>query len=158
MTPEELGWIVLRIGFAWLFLNAAWACGKDAAARQWTADETSILFPRHAMLFALGGIATMGLGGLFVLLGGWIGRLGGAMIAGFVVMGAIIHLRQMKRADDLAARLRVEKSGINDEVLTTLTVSARLGHKSSALKNFAIAAVGLFIALAGTGPRFNVIP
>jgi uncharacterized membrane protein YphA (DoxX/SURF4 family) len=144
------GWLALRLGVGLLFLNAAWACGKNAAARQWTIEETAILFrPPLAKPFALIGIGVMGLGGLLVLLG-LFGRVGGLMLAGFLVPGAVIHFRKRNEADVLAAELR-PLTTVPDR-LDVLHVSARLGHHSSALKNLALVGVTLFMAAVGTGP------
>jgi hypothetical protein len=158
------GWLTLRLGVGLLFLNAAWACGKNTAARKWTEIETAILVPPpYAKLCSLIGIMTMGLGGTSVLFGLY-GELGGLMLAGFLVPGAMIHFRKMKEVDALVAQLRPPASVPAPAVAPTppadaplgpldvLAVSARLGHYSSALKNLALVGVMLLIAAVGTGP------
>ena len=114
-----------------------------------------ILFPKYGRLFAYGGIAIMGFGGLSVLLG-LCGRVGGAMLAVFLVMGAMIHFLQMGRVDKLSVTIKERLPTELQDTLTTLTASARLAHYSSALKNLALAAVAIFFAMVGTGPKFNL--
>jgi uncharacterized membrane protein YphA (DoxX/SURF4 family) len=143
-------WLILRVGYGLLFLNAAWACGKDAAARQWTIDETSIVFPRHTNFFAYSGIAIMGLGGASIL-SGLASQWGGLALFFFLIPGAWIHFRQMGRADALTETIKGKLMSPTPE-LGTLQVSAKLGHYSSALKNLTLATGALFFGIHGSGP------
>jgi hypothetical protein len=74
------------------------------------------------------------------------------MLAAFVLGGAVIHFRQMGRVDAICNQLGRRFQDGADGALQLLQVSARLGHKSSALKNLALAAVGMFFVLSGSGP------
>ncbi|WP_344022520.1 hypothetical protein [Streptomyces luteireticuli] len=150
-TLATAGWLVLRLGMGSLFLNAAWACGKDRAAFRWTRDMVAVIAPRHAAPLAAAGVAMMGLGGLSVLLGGY-GRIGAALLALFLAPGTAIHLRSRAVAGALAARLSPALPAGLRPTLTELDVSARMAHYSSALKNVALLTVSLFLVAVGTGP------
>jgi uncharacterized membrane protein YphA (DoxX/SURF4 family) len=154
-TIDNAAVLILRLALGALFLNAAWACGKNSQARQWTESETALLFPHNAKLFSLGGIAIMGLGGATILLGLFT-RLGALGLTVFVVMGAMIHLTQSKRAFQL--QQAVERSvpdpdgkQLDTKALAELAVSASLAHYSSAVKNFALAGATAFLVLFGPG-------
>ncbi|MBH1933853.1 hypothetical protein I5Q34_06015 [Streptomyces sp. AV19] len=150
-TLAAVGWLLLRLGVGGLFLNAAWACGKDRAAIRWTRDATAVVFPRFAGPLALLGIAVMALGGLSVLLGAY-GRIGGAALALFLVPATLIHLRGRAEATALAGRLAPELSAGLRPSLAVLGASAAMAHYSSALKNVALFFVALCFVAAGTGP------
>lgn len=153
---QTIAWIALRVAIGVLFINAAWACGKDEAAIKWTEQETSILFPRYSRLFAIGGILIMGLGGASILLG-MKPCFGGTALAIFVILGATIHLRQMNKADSIGLQIKEQLHQTNNLLVETLTTSAHLAHYSSALKNYALAGVLIFVAIIGTGP-FSLWP
>ena len=151
-----LALLLLRAGLGLLYLNAAWSCGKDQAARDWTTAETALVFKRNPRFFAMAGIAIMGLGGASILLG-IFPRLGGLLLAGFTAGGVLIHFTQRDRAAHLQARHLESlpapaRAGLDTAVLQELTTSATLGHHSSALKNLTLIAVALFFTLYGGGP------
>ena len=128
-------------------LNCGWRClpfhNRYAISHRSAGEEIKKLSSRA-------GIAIMGVGGLSILLG-VMPRLGGAMLAAFVLeRGHSLQADGPGRCDVHTLGSRLPDGA--DGVLQTLQVSARLGHKSSALKNLALAAVGLFFVLSGSGP------
>ncbi|MEQ1934776.1 MAG: hypothetical protein ABL962_13025 [Fimbriimonadaceae bacterium] len=146
----DIAWLLFRVGYGLLFINAAWACGKNKAARQWTVDETGIVFPKYTKFFAYCGIAIMGLGGASILLG-LSAQWGALALFVFLLPGALIHFRQMKRADILLGKIKNQLAAAPPD-LDMLHISARLGHYSSALKNLALSSGCLFIGIQGSGP------
>jgi uncharacterized membrane protein YphA (DoxX/SURF4 family) len=97
MDLEELGAMLVRPAMGLLFLVSAFACGKNASARQAAAADTALVFPRRPELFLLAGISIMALGGLSVLLG-IFPRLGALALAAFLVPAAMIHFRKARQA------------------------------------------------------------
>lgn len=150
-TLATVGWLLLRLGTGGLFVNAAWACGKDRAALRWTRDATAVVLPRFAGPLALLGVAVMGLGGLSVLLGAY-GRVGAAALALFLPPATLIHLRSRAEATALAGRMTPDVPAELRPQLAVLGASAAMAHYSSALKNVALFFVVLYFVLAGTGP------
>jgi uncharacterized membrane protein YphA (DoxX/SURF4 family) len=154
-STENTAVIILRFSLAALFLRAAWACGKNREARQWTESETALLFPTNTRFFALGGIAIMGIGGASILLG-FFTRLGALALTGFVITGARIHLIQRQRAFQLEQSVErsvpaTDGGGVDRKTLSELAVSASLAHYSSALKNYALAGATAYLVLFGPG-------
>lgn len=154
--PQLIALMVLRIAYGGLFLYAGWQCVKNAGARQWTVDETRLLFKKHTRLLAMGGAGTMLIGGACVA-AGVFPRIGAAGLLVFVLLGAKLHLIQRDRAmalrDDAIAKLPTELAGGGHEpILQELAVAGSLGHFSSALKNFCLAGIALYFCIAGVGP------
>jgi uncharacterized membrane protein YphA (DoxX/SURF4 family) len=145
---QALAFLVLRVSYSFVFLNAAWQCGKDRNGLQWTIEESRILFGKYAPLFGPAGIAVMGLGGLSILLGVYA-EIGGGMLAFFVLPGALIHLRKRDEAGRLGAAIPVSEA--DKPRLGQLAVSAVLGHYGSAMKNFSLFGPGAFLAMMGSG-------
>ena len=142
----DIAYLIFRISYSIVFLNAAWQCGKSKAGIQWTIDESRILFGKAAPLFGVAGIFVMGFGGLSVLLGIYP-EIGGLMLGLFVLPGAIIHHRKQKESQSLGGEL-----GANDnQKVQMLTALASLGHYSSAMKNYSLCGPGIFLALTGGG-------
>lgn len=142
----NVAYMILRISYSIVFLNAAWQCGKSKAGIRWTIEESRILFGNTAPLFGVAGIFVMGFGGLSVLLGIYP-EIGGVMLGLFVLPGAIIHHRKQKEAQVLGDELGAP----GDEKTQVLTTLALLGHYSSAMKNYSLCGPGLFLALTGGG-------
>jgi len=69
MALEQIGALIIRVTIGLLFVISAYACSKDAAARQGTIADTALVFPWRPELFTLAGVLLMLLGGLSVLLG-----------------------------------------------------------------------------------------
>ena len=109
MDLNETAEFIVRITVGVLFVNAAWACGKDDAARQWTITETGLLFKSHTKLFAYGGVLIMGVGGISLIFG-LFPRVGGFSLAAFLVPGAMIHFIQRRRAFELEEQI-VDSAG-----------------------------------------------
>lgn len=151
MNESELAWIVFRAAYSFVFLNAAWQCGKNRSGIEWTIAESRILFGDGAKLLGPGGIVVMAGGGLSILLG-LFAELGGTALALFLVMGTVIHLRQRDRASALAKAVAHRLGDAQLEALQQLAVSAQLGHYSSAMKNLSLAGPAFFFAIMGSGP------
>lgn len=154
-TDQDLALLLLRLATAWVFLYAAWMNSRDAASREWTANETAILFrnspladaTRLIRLFSLVGVAIMYAGGLGIALG-LFPRLAGLMLFVFTVPGIVIHLRD--RADTLKLGGELEAGVAPPQIgtATALKWLAYSGHHSSALKNYALLGVCAFLILA----------
>lgn len=150
MDFEAIGWLIFRVSYSFVFLNAAWQCGKSKEGIAWTVEESRILFGKAAPLFGPAGIVVMAVGGLSVLLGIY-GEVGGLMLASFVLPGAIIHLRKQKESVSLAEELKNSIQPDGESKLGQLGILASLGHYSSAMKNFSLFGPGLLLLFTGTG-------
>ena len=146
-----LSWILFRILFSIIFLNAAWQCGRNQAGRKWTISESKILFGDLAPIFGIAGIFVMAFGGLSILFGA-AAEVGGAVLAVFLAMGAVIHFRHSKNAGQLHQSLIAKSEDTAQEHLQELAVSAQLGHYSSAIKNISLMGPAIFFAFMGSGP------
>jgi uncharacterized membrane protein YphA (DoxX/SURF4 family) len=153
MELAPFAWLLFRATYSWVFLNAAWQCGKSRAGIEWTIAESSILFGRMATVLGPLGILVMAFGGLSILLGAFA-ELGGIMLAMFLVPGTVIHLRKRREAASLAGniRSRLEAGSPPMQSLDALTVLADLGHYSSAMKNISLLGPAVFFAVMGPGP------
>ncbi len=144
-----VAWISIRLLFSYVFLNAAWQCGKNRQGREWTVNESRILFGDAAGLFGPLGIVAMAIGGLSILLG-ICAEFGGILLTVFLAMGAAIHFSHSKRASELQTSISSEAE--DQSRLTELAVSAQLGHYSSAIKNISLMGPSIFFAIMGSGP------
>jgi uncharacterized membrane protein YphA (DoxX/SURF4 family) len=152
MENMDPGWnmnlaiLVLRLGEAYVFLYAAWKNTENAAAWKWTVDETALLFkgwpdPQReslARLCAFAGMVIM-YGGAASILVGLEPRLGGLLIAAFSIIGMRIHA------------IRRDEAKLAGEAGNLMGWSAYSGHVAAGLKNWALAAAGLFFVLVGSG-------
>jgi hypothetical protein len=150
MSLEETGSLLIRAAVGLLFLVSAFACGKDASAREAAAADTALVFPARPELFLLGGIAVMALGGLSVLLG--ISRA--VALALFLVPAAMIHFRKAAQAKALKQAFLSEHGGSSAARTTVQQLGdlAWIGNFTSALKNLMLIAPTLYLALAGVEP------
>lgn len=146
MTEAEVGWLVLRAVYAWMFLYPAIGLLRDWPT---TVATTGLLVPRGAAGFAAISVGFMIVGGLMVLFGAW-GRLAGAGFVAFNLGGAVIHYRLAAQAG--TAALSPAASEADRDAIAGVVGLATVGHITSAEKNFVLAAVGLFFLLLGTGP------
>ena len=154
MTLEDLAALIIRVTIGLLFVISAYACSKDAAARQGAVAATALVFPRRTELFTLGGVLIMLLGGLSVLLG-IFPRLGALVLTLFLIPAAMIHFRKARDAAALKDAILAgpaEKSGGARASIAALGDSAVLGNFTSALKNLTLMALTLYVALAGAEP------
>lgn len=153
---QLIAFMVLRLAYGGLFLCAGWQCVKSSGARQWTVDETRLMFTKHTRFFAMCGAATMLIGGACITLG-LFPRIGAAGLCLFLLLGAKLHLiqrdRAMKLKEEALAKLPPELvGGPHEPILQELAVAGSLGHFSSALKNFCLAGIAAYFCLAGAGP------
>lgn len=146
-----VAWLAFRAFYSFVFLNAAWQCGKNRAGIEWTIAESRILFGNAAPIFGPAGILVMGLGGVSILLG-FCAEIAGVSLLLFLPMGAVIHFRQRKRAVSLGESSKASMSAGNMEVVTELTTLAALGHYSSAIKNWSLIGPAIFLSVIGSGP------
>ncbi|HWT14014.1 MAG TPA: DoxX family membrane protein [Allosphingosinicella sp.] len=152
---QDVALLLLRLAVAWVFLYAAWMNSRDRAARDWTANETAILFRGTPLAgrtklirwFAMAGVAIMYLGGLGILLG-VLPRLAGLMLFLFTGPGIVIHIRNradsMKLGGEVAAAVPAAQAGSANALMWL----AYAGHHSSALKNYALLGAAAFFVLA----------
>jgi len=108
---SDVAYLVLRALFSFVFLNAAWQCGKSKEGVEWTIEESRILFGEWAPMFGIGGIGVMAVGGLSVLLGIYP-EIGASMLAVFLVLGSVIHFRRQK--DSKLFSLRAQRLHCHD--------------------------------------------
>jgi uncharacterized membrane protein YphA (DoxX/SURF4 family) len=142
----DVALLVLRLSVAYVFLYAAWKNTENAAAWQWTVNETALLFPHLAepgrtslaRLSSIAGMIMMYGGGASILLG-IEPRLGGILIAVFSLMGMRIHA--IRRAEAKKAA----------EAGDAMGWSAYSAHVAAGLKNWALAGAGIAVLLAGAG-------
>ncbi|MDQ4086582.1 MAG: DoxX family protein [Pseudomonadota bacterium] len=161
VTDQDWALLPLRLAVAWVFLYAAWMNSRDAASRDWTANETAILFrgtplagaTRLIRILAMVGVAIMYVGGLGIALG-VLPRLAAAMLFVFTAAGTVIHIRNRADAMKLGGEL---EAAAPHPAATALKWLAYAGHHSSALKNYALLGACAFFILAEdpTG-RFTV--
>lgn len=154
-VDQDLALLLLRIAVAWVFLYAAWMNSRNNMSRDWTANETAILFRGTPLAGKMGlirpvamiGVTMMYLGGLGVLLG-VLPRLAGILLFVFTVPGIFIHIRN--RADAMTWGEAVEAAVPEDRKgdAGALKWSAYAGHHSSALKNYALLGAAAFFILA----------
>lgn len=142
----DLALLVLRLSLAFVFLYAAWKNTENAAAWQWTVNETGLLFqslpePGKTTLARLASIAGMIVmyGGGASILFGVEPRIGGALIAAFSIMGTRIYA--IRRAEALKAAQSGDAMGW----------SAYSAHVAAGLKNWGLAGMGAALLLTGAG-------
>lgn len=159
ITLNLLGWIALRAAIAYVYLFALYMNTRDSAARKWTLDHTAYMFPKLsepkrtniARLFAVGGMITMAIGGVSILLG-LEGRVGGLLLLIFTLGGVYSHKCEREVAMAVSAKLERSVPAESKSDLTTLQWSAFSGHFSSGLKNWALCGACAAFVLWGTGP------
>jgi uncharacterized membrane protein YphA (DoxX/SURF4 family) len=155
IIDHDVALLILRLGVAWVFLYAAWMNSRNGAARDWTANETAILFrgtpfadaTRLIRLFAMGGVTIMYLGGLGVLLG-VLPRLAGLLLFVFTMPGILIHIRNRADAMKLGGEVAAAVPPAQAPTANALMWLAYAGHHSSALKNYALLGAAAFFVLA----------
>jgi hypothetical protein len=69
MALEQIGALIIRVTIGLPFVISAYACSKDAVARQGAIADTALVFPWRTELFTMAGVLLMLLGGLSVMLG-----------------------------------------------------------------------------------------
>lgn len=142
----DLAILLLRLGVAWVFLYAAWKNSENKAARDWTANETSLLFrkfpeeqrKRLGRICAVIGLVMMYGGGLSILLG-VEPRAGGLAIALFSALGMRIHA------------IRRDEAKQAGDAGNAMGWSAYGAHIAAGLKNWALIGAGIFFVLVGAG-------
>jgi len=144
----DAGLLALRLGVGYVMLYAAWKNTENAAAWNWTINETSILFPSRpnqqqlAKVCAVIGVVMMYFGGASVLAGAEP-RLGGLAIAVFCLLGMVIH------------RIRRDEAKKAGESGDAMGWSAYSAHIAAGLKNWALVGAGVALMLMGAG-RFGL--
>jgi len=152
MILEDIGSLLIRVALGWLFITGAWASGRDKADRDFTVSETALMFKWRPDLFALLGIAMMGLGGLSVLFG-IFPRLGALAMTIFLVPAAMIHFAKRGQAmalqNQIEPALSEEAGAAARDALKTLVNTAVLGHFTAGLKTLCLLGSTLYLVLAG---------
>ena len=153
MTLEELAALIIRVTIGLLFVISAYACSKDAVARQGATADTALVFPWRTELCTLGGVLIMLLGGSSVLLG-IFPPLGAVVLTLFLIPAAMIHFRKARDAAALKDAILAGPAGKSGarRSIAALGDSAVLGNFTSALKNLTLMALTLYVALAGAEP------
>lgn len=166
---DQFALALLRVANGLLYLNAAWACYRYFDS--YTEGTTRMLLPtasdRVVRLLSWAGIAVMTFGGLTMVTGYFV-RIGGLLLAGFLVGGTIIHYRLRNQAPLLRAGVI---PGLRDEVaswdlldgtakkstpkpealaeLDELSSSCYGAHNGEWLKNLVLLTLAVFFVLCG---------
>ena len=143
---EDIAWLTLRIVYGWMYLYPAIGLLKDWPT---TVNTTGLLFTKGKRLFAAASLVVMIGGGLMIVFG-FFGQCAAVALLGFNVGGAIIHYRLAAMAKGM--RCTADAAAEDKAAFENLATVGRVGHVTSAEKNFVLAAVALFFALMGTGP------
>ena len=147
-TPEilaNIGWVILRLSIAWLFLWPLPGLLRDWPA---TVGATALVFPMPKLV-TLAGVCLMPLGAVSIGLGIY-GRIGAAALAMYCIGGVFVHLALSKQPASLLKTLSLDEAD-----RTTADQAAAIGavgHVTSSWKNWTVAGCCAFVALAGTGP------
>jgi len=158
---QDVGILCARSGVAIVMLYAAWQNSKNSASREWTINNTALLFrflpndrrKRLAVPAAWAGLVMMWGGGISVLLG-LEPRLGAAALIFFLALGMLIH--RVNRQDVLALGKEIsEASPAVAAKANELAWSAFGAHLAAGLKNVSMIGVNTMFLLNGTG-RFTV--
>lgn len=154
----DVGILCARLGVAIVVLYAAWQNTKNAAGREWTINNTALLFrflPEKmrrgvAEPAAWAGLVMMWGGGLSVL-AGLEPRLGAAALIVFLTLGMLIH--RINRQDVIALGKEIsEAAPAMAAKANDLAWSAFGAHLAAGLKNVAMIGVNALFLVNGTGP------
>ena len=147
-TLADIGLLILRIMFAWIFL---WPL--PGLLKNWTVtvQTTGLLFPFGQSFFTFISVAGMAICSIMVMLGIY-GRVGGLFLFFFCIGGAIVHNKLAGLPEAAAKQLSsTDLQGPCGKVLDQALTLNRVGNVTSAQKNLVIAGIAAFFALAGTG-------
>lgn len=141
MNEEEIGLLILRVVYAWMFLSPVPSLLKNWSG---TVKNTSLLFTWRPEWFAPASIVVMVAGAFSILFDVYI-RIGALGLLVFSLGGAVIH----KRLAMIAETTTLSSTASNEDVQTIdqLKKLAAVGHMTSAQKNYVLAAVGVFFLL-----------
>ncbi len=146
MDKTILAWLILRIGYAWLYLYALKMLFADWSATEWV---VGLVFPCCIRLFAILCVLSMILSSVMLIFGIYA-QVAGVILFFYNLIGACIHYRI---AAVIKAEQQVEMSNKNDQDIFKKVQALGIGgHVTSAQKNFILAAVALFFMLMGSGP------
>ena len=147
-TLGDIGLLILRVMFAWIFL---WPLPGLLKNWQTTVQTTGLLFPFGQSLFTTISVAGMAVSSVMVAIGIY-GRVGAVFLFFFCIGGAIVHNKLAGLPEEAARKLSSDDlctpcGKVLDQALTL----NRVGNVTSAQKNLVIAGIAAFFALAGTG-------
>jgi uncharacterized membrane protein YphA (DoxX/SURF4 family) len=159
MTLNTVGWLVVRITMAYVYLYALYLNTHNEAARAWLLEHTAYLFgntpePLRGKLAKWGAIAgmLMMLAGSISILLGLQGRIGGLLLLLFTAGGIYQHRREGEVAMLVASKVGPLVPAAGKADFSTLQWSAYSGHISSGLKNWALCGISFGFLAWGTGP------
>jgi uncharacterized membrane protein YphA (DoxX/SURF4 family) len=143
---EDLAWLILRIGYAWLYLYALLGLLSNWQA---TKDLVALLFPRYTPVFAVIMVIVMFISAISIVLG-FYAEIAGLMLSFYNLLGIRVHykLAAQTRAFELSPNAALE----DKQILAEAGTLGAVGHITSAQKNVVLFAVALFFMLAGSGP------
>lgn len=140
-----IAWLVLRAVYAWMYLYPAVGLLNDWPT---TVKTTGLLFKTQTEFFAGCSLVVMVLGAVMILFGVY-GQYAAVALLAFNLGGARIHYLLAAASDTTLSDSATADDHAAAQALSKLAV---VGHVTSAQKNFVLAAVAAFFALAGTGP------
>ena len=144
----DIGMLILRIMFAWIFLWPLPGLLKNWSS---TVQTTGLLFPFGQHLFTMISIIGMVVCSLMVATGIY-GRAGAVFLFFFCIGGAIVHNKLAGIPENDAKSLTEEDLRTPaGKVLSQALVLNRVGNVTSAQKNLVIAGISAYFILAGTG-------
>lgn len=146
MDKTTLAWLILRIGYAWLYLYALKALFANWQATEWI---VSLVFPFWVRFFAVLCVLSMIVSSIMLIFGIYA-QIAGIILFFYNLIGARIHYQ-------IAAAIKTEKQNgtvnkTDHEIFEKVQTLGIVGHVTSAQKNFILAAVALFFMLMGSGP------
>lgn len=145
MTASRIGELVFRVGFGLFFALAGLG---HLVNFPMTVDGAGILFRDETMAQAAAVLAVVFLlaGGLSVAFG-FKARVGGVLLALFLIPATLIHVLVMEMAVNSASLLQADAAAGAAQTIETLRNMAVQGHQANVMKNLVLLLGALRFAL-----------
>ncbi len=156
MLAADVGFMILRLNIAAVFLLAAIV---HSTPRGWHGliVDTGILLrgtpfaaPGAVKALSVVALAAMYLGALSVAIGIEL-RMGALLLAPICAGGFISHMRNGADATAEGKRIAAAAPAVLGDAIGHLAFTAFIGHLAAGLRNVVMAAVMVFLVLAGGG-------
>jgi len=146
ISLEGLAWLILRIGYAWLYLHAL-----VGLLNQWqsTEDMVSLLFPKFTSFFAALMIAVMFVCSISLILG-FYAEIAGFFLCFYNLLGMRLHYKLANIVKNFQLSKLADEA--DREPLQNAAELGYVGHITSAQKNAVLFAVAIFFMILGSGP------
>lgn len=144
---ELLGWLAVRIMYAWILL---YSLKPLLADWEGTKQMLAALFPfinsRFSAIFTLVFMFSCAM----MILFGFYAQVAGILLSAFTFSGYFAHMGAVKALEGFS--LSPNASASDKEVLSTVQKIGAAGHVTSANKNLVLAAMGFMFFMLGSGP------